>query len=168
MYRILSLVFLFPFFYTAQINITDTDMLQSGEMYFYSSSPDFLLIDVSLTGSNYSWDNSALTVLNQDTLEVVAVNSTPFAYQLYFNNIFQYPDHKADYALIGQSLDAFGQITISEVYDYFKVDSNSLQKVGFGANINGLPASVKYDTIDQVYPLSMTFGTADSTTAYYI
>ena len=87
MYRILSLVFLFPFFYTAQITITDTDMLQSGEMYFYSSSPDFLLVDVSLTGANYSWDNSALTVLNQDTLNAVNVTSTPFLYQLYFNNI---------------------------------------------------------------------------------
>ena len=62
MYRILPLVFLFPFFYTAQITISDTDRLQSGEMYFYSSSADFLLVDVSLTGVNYSWDNSALTV----------------------------------------------------------------------------------------------------------
>ena len=36
MCKILSLIFLFPFFYTAQITIADTDMLQSGEMYFYS------------------------------------------------------------------------------------------------------------------------------------
>ena len=168
MYRILPLVFLFPFFFTAQITIAETDMLQSGEMYFYSSSPDFLLVDVSLTGANFSWDNSALTVINQDTLEVAEVSSTPFAYQLFFNNSFQYPDHKADYAVTGQAVDAFGQITISNVYDYFKVDSSSLQKVGFGANINGLPASVKYDTIDQVYPLPMTFGTSDSTSAYYL
>jgi len=90
MYRILSLVFLFPFFYTAQITISDADMLQSGEMYFYSSSPDFLSVDVSLTGANYSWDNSALTVLNQDTLNAVNVTSTPFLYQLYFNNFQLY------------------------------------------------------------------------------
>ena len=126
MYRILSLVFLFPFFYTAQITISDADMLQSGEMYFYSSSPDFLSVDVSLTGANYSWDNSALTVLNQDTLNAVNVTSTPFLYQLYFNNIAQYPEHKADYAVVGQTIDAFGQITISNVYDYFKVDSYGL------------------------------------------
>lgn len=168
MLKILSLFLFFPFFISAQITISDADMLQSDEMYFYSSSPDFLSVDVSLTGANYSWDNSALTVLNQDTLNAVNVTSTPFLYQLYFNNIAQYPEHKADYAVVGQTIDAFGQITISNVYDYFKVDSNSLQKVGFGANINGLPASVKYDTIDQVYPLSMTFGTTDSTSAYYI
>ncbi len=40
--------------------------------------------------------------------------------------------------------------------------------VGFGANINGVPASIKYDTIDQLYPLPMTFGTTDSTSAYYL
>ena len=168
MNRILPLVLLFPFFCTAQITITDTEMLQSGDMYFYSSSADFQLVDVSLTGANFSWDNSAITALNQDTLEALSVTSTPFAYQLYFNNSFQYPEHKADYAVSGQEIDAFGQINISDVYDYFKVNTGSLQKVGFGANINGLPASVKYDTIDQVYPLSMTFGTTDSTSAYYI
>lgn len=168
MLKILSLFLLFPFFYSAQITIEDADMLQSGEMYFYSSSSDFSLVDMSLTGANYSWDNSALTALNQDTLAAISVASTPLAYQLYFNNIFQYPDYKADYAIEGQELDVFAQITISNVYDYFKVGSNSLQKVGFGANINGFPVSVKYDTLDQVYPLAMTFGTSDSTTAYYI
>jgi len=168
MCRILSLVFLFPFFYSAQITISDTDMLQSGELYFYSSSPDFSLVDVSLTGPNYSWDISALTILDQDTLRVVDVLSTPFIYQFYFNNLSQYPEHMADYALEGEAIDAFGQITISNVYDYFQVDSNYLKKVGFGANINGLPASVKYDTIDHFYPLAMTFGTTDSTSAYYI
>jgi hypothetical protein len=40
--------------------------------------------------------------------------------------------------------------------------------VGFGANINGIPASIKYDTIDQLYPLPLTFGNNDSTSAYYL
>jgi len=168
MRRILLLILLFPFCFNAQITISDADMLQSGDMYFYSTSTDFSLVDVSLTGVNYSWDNSAITSVAQDTLEAVSVLSTPFAYQLYFNNSFQYPEHKADYAVVGQEIDAFGQVTISDVFDYFKVNSGSLEKVGFGANINGLPASVKFDTIDQVYPLSMTYGTSDSTSAYYI
>lgn len=168
MRKIILLLLLVPFAVKSQITITDADMLQAGDMFFYSSSTDFSSVDVSLTGANYSWDYSSITQFAQDTLDVVSVTSTPFAYQLYFNNSFQYPSHKANYAVRGRDFDAFGQITISNVYDFFKVNNNSLEKVGFGANINGLPASVKYDTIDQIYPLPMTYGGTDSTTAYYI
>jgi len=165
----LALIFcLFPLLNNAQITISDADMLQSGDMFFYSRSIDFSSVDVSLTGANYNWDYSAISMNNQDTLAAIAVTSTPLAYQFYFNNQFVYPEHKADYAIVGRDINAFGQVTINERDDFYKVNSNSLEVTGFGANVNGIPTSVKYDTIDQIYPLPMTYGTTDSTSAYYI
>lgn len=142
-------------------------MVHSGEMYFYSLSPDLGSVDVSMTGANYSWDYSGISYSSQDTMQVVSVSSTPIAYQLYFNNPFS-SAYYADHAVKGQDFDAFGQITITDRFDFYKLKSSSLEIVGFGANINGLPMSVKYDTIDQIYPLPMTYGTNDSTSAYYL
>ena len=41
-------------------------------------------------------------------------------------------------------------------------------KVGFGANINGLPASVRYDTIETIFNFPLSYGNADSSRAYYL
>jgi len=165
---ILGLLLLSSSYLKAQITISNNDMPVVNNVHYYATSNDFSSVDVNLTGANYSWDYSTLTPASSDTVSFVDVTSTPVAYQLYFNNQFLYPDHKADYASKGRDLSAFGQIEITERYDFSRVDNDALRLTGFGANINGLPASVKYDTIDQIYPLPMTYGTNDSTSAYYI
>lgn len=158
---------IFPLLLNAQITITDAEMPQNSEIHFYAANGDFSSVDVNLTGTNYSWDYSGITGGTQDTTEIATVASTPLAYQVNFNNPFQ-PDYFADYAIKGQDLDVMGQVSVTNRFDFYKVNSSSLQVVGFGANVNGVPMSVKYDTIDQIYPLSMTYGTSDSTSAYYL
>ena len=151
----------------SQVTITSAEMPAENEDHFYSYAPDGLTIDLNNTGASSVWDYSALTYVSQDSINYVSVTSTPLAYQLYFNNAILYPSHKADYAVVGQDFDAFQMVTISNRFDYFKVESGALKLTGFGAEVNSLPASVKYDTIDQIYPLPMTLGVQDSTTAYY-
>lgn len=166
-YFILPL-FIVPFVAKAQITIANVDMPVVNSVHYYATSNDFSSVDPTLTGASYSWDYSMLTSSGADTVAFVPVSSTPFAYQLYFNNAFMYPDYVADYATKGQDVSAFGQVNITERYDFSRVDNDALRLTGFGANVNGVPASVKYDTIDQIYPLPMTYGTNDSTSAYYI
>ena len=151
-----------------QITLTSSDMPVVNTNHFYATSNDFSTVDVNATGANYNWDFSSITSNGIDTVALVEVTSTPVAYQLYFNNAILYPDYKADYASKGTDISAFGQVNITDRYDFYRVDSDALRLTGFGANINGLPASVKYDTIDQIYPLPMTYQTTDSTTAYYL
>ena len=141
----------------AQITISQADMPSPSSVFIYNTTSDLMSEDFSLTGANYAWDYSAATSSGNDTLSIVTVSSTPFAYQLYFNNQFQYPDHKSDYATAGQDLNVAGQVTITDRFNYFKVNSTSLEITGFGANVNGIPASVKYDTIDQQYPFLMSY-----------
>ena len=153
----------------AQITITQNDMLSAPTVYIYHNTSDLNSEDFTLTGANYSWDYSAATENGNDTLSAVTVGSTPFAYQYYFNNQFQLPDHKSDYAVAGQDINAAGQVTIEERFDYFKVNSNSLEVTGFGAKVNGTPASVKYDTIDQKYPFTMSYAMPlHNSTGYYL
>lgn len=166
----LAFLIFIPFYFNGQITISENNFPNSGENFIYSNAST-IGIDLSLTGANVVWDYSNLSSNNYDTTKYTSVTSTPFAYQLFFNNIFLYPNYKANYSIKGndfQSPDPANTVTISEVFDFHKKNNSSIEMVGFGANINGIPASIRYDTIDQLYPLPMTFGTTDSTSAYYL
>lgn len=144
-------------------------MPNAGDIFIYDQSTDLLSEDFSLTGSAYSWDYSSAASSGVDSLVVVSVGSTPLAYQFFFNNQFTNPDHYSDYAQAGQDLDALGQVSIEERYDYYGTSSSALEIKGFGAKVNGVPASVKYDTIDQIYPFPMTDGMATHhSVGYYL
>lgn len=154
---------------SAQITITSTDLPNIGDIFIYDNSQDLLFEDFTPTGTNYSWDYSSGTSSQVDSVYVVSVGSTPLAYQYFFNNQWTEPDHYSDYAQPGLDFSFQGQVSIEDRYDFFGVNSNSLEIKGFGANINGIPASVKYDTIDQVYPLPMTYGmAAHNSVGYYL
>ncbi|MCB0810061.1 MAG: hypothetical protein KDB96_12350, partial [Flavobacteriales bacterium] len=162
MNRILTLAGLLflPVVLSAQITLDQTDMPSAGDTMRYWNG--FLTgFDGADTGPNHVWDFSALGPLNEAADTAVSVGSTPFLYQFFFNNIFLYPDHDADYAVKGQEF-GFQQLQVSDVYDYFKKGSSGFRNVGFGANINGLPSSIRRLPVDYVYRFPMTYGDVDS------
>lgn len=166
---ILLLILSFSLKNNAQITITNADLPGAGDIFIYDLSNDLLSEDFSMTGAGYTWNYSSAQSSNVDTLSVVSVGSTPVAYQYYFNNQWTQPDHYSDYAQPGQDIDAMGQVTITDRFDYFGINTNSLEMKGFGAKVNGVPASVKYDTIDQIYPFPMTFGmNTHNSVGYYL
>lgn len=157
---LLAIIIVIPSKNNAQITITNADLPQSGDIFIYDLSNDLLSEDFSLTGASYTWNYSTGTSSSVDSIKIVSVGSTPYAYQYYFNNQWTQPDYYSNYAQAGQDLNAFGQVTITDRFDYFGINTNSLEMKGFGAKVNGVPASVKYDTIDQLYPFPMTYGMA--------
>jgi len=154
--------------FNAQIIINSNDFASNGEQTFCSRIDLLNNIDFSLSDSNYNWDFSNLLYTDQDSVINYAVSQTPFSYQLYFNNVFLYPDYLADYAQKEAEIDAMSTFQITERYGYFKNNNTSLEKVGFGAKINGVPTSVKYDTIDQLYFFPLSYQDQDSSRAYYL
>lgn len=157
-----------PIFILGQITISKNNFPDNNDEYIYSNA-SINSIDVSQTGANSIWDYSQLIHLNFDSLTHVSVGSTPLAYQINFNIPFS--SYKADYAIKGddfQSPDPNNSVSITDVFNFHKKNNSSIEMVGFGANVNGLPASIKYDIKDQLYPLPMTFGTSDSTSARYL
>ena len=156
-----------PCYFSSQINVNDADLPVSGQSYYYTSilNPVF---DATQTGPNFSWDISNLDYSSQDSVNTVTVSSTPIAYQFFFNNPLLYSDYLATYAQQADDISAMGTIEVSERYDYYKVSNSAFSVVGFGANVNGVPASVKYDVIDQIFPLPLVYGFSDSTTSNYL
>lgn len=141
----------------AQITITDADMPSTNDTVRLSNTIDSWGIDPTETGANYLWDYSFLEPLTQTLDTFFAVTTTPFAYQFYFNNQILYPAHKATFARPGTEFDLFGTITMTEVFDYFKVETDRFSNVGFGSKINGIPASTRNIPIDTIYKFPLNY-----------
>lgn len=160
--------------YNSQISITSNDLSSFSTQHVFSE----INIDQSLafqaTGTNYNWDFSNIQYIKQDSLLNVNVSTTPFLYQFYFNNFLLFPSYLASYAQARTDFaDPLGVLNLSDNFNYFKLSASSLSLVGFGTTISlnaspGLPTSVRYDTIDQIYPLPLSYGLIDSTSAFYL
>lgn len=150
--------FTFFGFVQGQITITQTDMPSAGDIPSRWNTTVTQFDDAD-TGPSHVWDFSTLQPQLETADTCVTVSSTPILYQFFFNNPFIYPDHDADYAVRGQDFD-FQLLQLTDVYDYFKRDANGFDNVGFGANINGVPASVQRLPVDHVYALPLNFGDA--------
>lgn len=145
---------------SAQITIGPADMPSAGDTVRYRTTAA-IGIDPVPTEAGYIWDFSMLSPDLEGADTCVSVASTPLLYQFYFNNPFLYPDHRADYAVRGQGFD-FQALTVSDVYDYFKRDADGFDNVGFGANVNGVPASVRRIPVDHVHVFPMNYGDMDT------
>lgn len=143
----------------AQIIITQADMPSAGDTMRYRTTVA-TGIDLDLTGANTTWDFSTLDPGAEGADTAVTVGSTPLLYQFYFNNPFLYPDHRADYAMKGAGF-GFQQLEVEDLYDYYKRDAGAFENVGFGATINGIPASVRRMPVDRIHSFPMEFGDTD-------
>lgn len=140
---------------SAQITISNNDMPSVNDIYHISITANLQGNNPALTGTNFLWDYSQLQATIQRSDTFVAVSSTPFAYQYYFNNILLYPNHKANYAIKGNDIN-FQVVNITDVYDFYKNASSQYTNVGFGSNINGVPSSTRRIPVDvqYVFPLN--------------
>lgn len=148
----------------AQITITDNDMPATGTLYIRDNGGNLGVIDLTVTGANQTWDYTQLTVTTTDTITYQTVASTPLLYQFYFNNQILYPNWKSDLALPGPDLGSIPNlpITITDVINYFKVTPSAYYQTGFGATINLVPASQRYDPRDKILKLPNTYNLVDS------
>ena len=153
---------------SSQINYPFANYSTVGDIVYRSNFDPNLNLDFYAAGPNFNWDFSSILYSGQDSLVNSPVNQTPFAYQLFFNNIFLYPNYIANFAQKGMDIDVVPNLQITDRYDYFQTSSSSIKKVGFGANINGLPASVRYDTTETIFNFPLSYGDTDSSRAYYL
>ncbi|MGB0881504.1 MAG: T9SS type A sorting domain-containing protein [Vicingaceae bacterium] len=144
----------------AQISITSADMPSVNDTFRLSTTINAQGLDPVLTGANYNWDFSTLVPDSQRVDSFFTIASTPFTYQFYFNNPFLYPAYNASYAKRGFEISVPQSpvpIAVSEVFNYTKNATAGLHNVGFGANVNGIPASVQNIPIDIEYEFPLTY-----------
>lgn len=160
-------VLLFSGLANAQITITNSDMPLVNDTLRVSNTGNVGTSDPTLTDTNYTWDYTHLTYLNQKIDTFVSVNTTPFLYQLYFNNSIIYPNTKSDLAVHVATPTLTTGLTLSDVYNYYKKPSTQYTQTGFGAKINGVPTSVRFDSLDVIYRFPMNYGNEDSCISKY-
>ncbi|MCW5898038.1 MAG: T9SS type A sorting domain-containing protein [Flavobacteriales bacterium] len=144
---------------TAQIVIGPADMPIAGDTMRYQTTLP-AGINVEQTGPGVVWDFGDLQPLLPGADTAVTVASTPFLYQFFFNNNILYPEHAANYAVKGMGFSLQG-ITLENVFEYYKIGPTGFRNVGFGATINGLPASVRRIPVDWIHRFPMEYGDTD-------
>jgi hypothetical protein len=147
----------------SQITITQADMPQPGDTIRLSTTTDTTGLPApSYTGAGITWNYSALVAQSQTIDTFLKVSSTPVAYQLFFNDAIFYPAYVSTVAQSAIAPPSLGPVTITNVINYYKDESNNYESVGYGADINVIPTSVKDDFIDVIYNFPMNYGNADS------
>lgn len=156
---------LLPLALRAQITIGADDMPSAGDTMRYRTTT-IANFDGSDTGPGHVWDFHDIAIQAEGADTAVSVGSTPFLYQIFFNNPILFPDTRATYALRGQSFNVQA-ISLQDVYDYYKVDGDGFRNVGFGATINAVPASVQRQPVDWIYRFPLDHGNVDSSYSTY-
>ncbi len=150
---------------SAQITITEDDMPNAGDtLGFVRANPASVALDI--TGADVVWDYGDLVAQSEGADTAVGVGNTPFLYQLFFNNPFLFPEHRADYGMVGAEFD-FQILALTDVYDYFRADEEGFFNVGFGANVNGIPTSVRREPVDRIHSFPMEFGDTDASNSSF-
>ncbi|HQV73906.1 MAG: T9SS type A sorting domain-containing protein [Flavobacteriales bacterium] len=150
---------------SAQITIGEDDMPSSGDTIRLRTG-DGSGIAFDQTGPDHVWDFGDMLPQAEVADTAVTVGSTPFLYQFFFNNGILYPAYVADYAVKGINI-GFQQVSLSDVYDYFRADADGFRNVGFGANVNGLPTSVRRQPVDVIHQFPMNYGDEDSSASAF-
>jgi len=152
----------------SQITITKADLLSGSDTIRMSQAITTGIPDPTLTGANYVWDYTSLVPTVQFVDTFVSVGSTPFLYQFYFNNSALYPKYKASFAQKAPDFNLLTAVQLTQTYNYYQNINSGYSIVGFGSMVNGLPASIKYDTIDVVYRYPMNYNNVDSSISKYV
>jgi hypothetical protein len=166
------LIFSTAFNINAQIIIDSTDFPQAGNIFSLRSitiSPTYNA-NLTNTGANKVWNygNLADEIGNYTNKEYIQVTQTPFAYQFFFNNPIL-GAYRANHAIEAPPLPIPPQanVSISDIYNYFKLTDDTYEMVGFGANINNVPTSNRYIPKDVMYRFPLTFGNKDTSDAAF-
>lgn len=163
---LLSLTYCLPLWSVAQITIGPDDMPSAGDTMRHQVST-LTNFDGADSGPGHEWHFESLAPQGEAADTAVTVESTPFLYQFFFNNGFFYPEHDADLALRGMSIN-FQTVSLDNVYDYYKKTNAGYRNVGFGATINGLPASIQRQPVDYIYCFPLNYGDQDTSASTFV
>lgn len=155
----LALGFIIPSLASAQITITNNDMVDAGDSVRVSYAFSIGSADHTLTDTNYVWDYSFLTPLAQERIEYF----TPSAFPMNFLSDMGVTNYTPD------SLPFIGQLP-SNFTDYYKGTSSSFRQVGITFDIpqiTSFSAPIIFSAADYVYRFPVNYGNIDSCDAAY-
>ncbi len=154
----------------SQITINSTHMPVVKDTLRVSRAVLVSTLDFQSTGANYSWNFASLQSDNQKLNTYSPVSSSGSLTQLVFGS-FAAASHKASYYLPNEdlplnNLPAGMPITISDINQFLKVNSDSLTMPGLSMKVNGQAIPAKADTIETKYKFPLNFGDVHSSRGY--
>jgi hypothetical protein len=163
MKHILWLLLAAPVAITAQI--TESDMPSAGDTMRFSVAASAVAIQAGPGGNGTTWDFSDLQSASQFVDEFVSVSSTPFTYIAVFGLPFS--GSFCDMARLDNSAFQIPEIpvlniTVEDVYNFYKSESDAFEQRGFGASLNGFPIPIAYSNGDVLVPLPLNPSTVQS------
>ena len=124
--------------------------------------------DVESTGEDYLWNFSDINATNWTADTFVSVSSTPFAYNISFNNPTA-PKYKATLASPQPDINIpVGGFSFSNIFYYYKLSGDTLySQVGQAVTVNSIPLPIRFDDIDYLYHFPSSFGDYDTCFSSY-
>ena len=149
----------------AQVTITQSDMPSSGDTLRFSVASNPISIDPGNAGSNQTWDFRNLQSSSQFVDNFLSVSQTQFTYVATFGLPFSgsYSDMgRLDNSAFQIPTIPLVNITIEDVFNFYKSNSSSFDQKGFGVSLNGFPVPIPYSGSDVLVPLPLSSGTTSS------
>jgi hypothetical protein len=151
----------------AQIVITSADMPAPGDTLRKSNTAFLDGIDYQQSGPDHLWLFDELTVMSQQVDTFVNVGDTPGIYQLFFNNNFLYPDHKATVAKKLGTFTAIPGLALEDSYLFIKNTNEELREVGYGVTLEGVSIPIQLEQIDTIMRFPLEYGNIDSANSFF-
>ncbi len=141
----------------AQVTIGAAEMPHAGDELFRTRATLNPFINYWSSGPDHTWNFGDLAAASQDGTEYQTVGSTNLVYQLAYADIFFNPN-RANHATSGVDIPFNELLPIEEPYTFYYRSNNVYKKVGYGAEVSGIPVPIIFENHDVIYPLPLTYG----------
>lgn len=160
-HSIIAAIMLWATFTKSQINIINTDLPNIGDTLRYSVANLNSIGNYTATGTNYVWHFDSLKTIAQGRRDFT--NSTPY---IMFFGPLKFGEKIAD-TLLSQNIPGFGNVTLTDYYQFYRNLPSVFDVEGAGLKINGIALPSFYSDKDELYFLPLTYGQRDSSNFKY-
>ena len=150
----------------AQITIGAAEMPHAGDELFRTKAAYNPFIDFATAGPAHNWDFTDLTASAQESTEYGTVSSTGLVYSIAYADLFFNPN-RANHATDGVDIPFNQMLPIEDPYTFYHRSSSEYKKVGYGANISGIPVPIIFEDHDVIYPLPLYYSQTNSSYSSY-
>ena len=150
----------------AQVTITQNEMPFAGNELFRTQALLNPLLNYANTGANVTWNFNNLVAQGQASRSYQTVGSTNFVYALVYADIFL-NGNRANHATDGVDVPFYEVLPIENPYTFYFRSSSVYRKVGYGAQVAGIPLPITMAQQDVVYQLPLNFGNTSTSNSSY-
>lgn len=143
----------------AQVSIGLSEMPAAGDELRLTQANLNLFINYAQTGAGFTWNYTNLQAVNEDTTTYQTVASTNIVYALVYADIFFNPN-RANHATAGVDIPFYQLLPIADPYTFLYRSTTQYKKVGFGAELAGIPVPITFSQQDVIYELPLDYGDA--------